>query len=198
MAQRSASVRHLWLYVEAAVRVQGTYALRTGQDKVLRRIGTVFQERFPDESAQPLRLPGDPTSAAAVPAQPPAASAAAPSKRERSPGAPQLAQRSASPEAPAPRTAGPAAPSEALRRAAAAAAAEMQERGLLGSILADVPAALVGPAPPAAVADADAASADTRQQEVERVMDVLAKSERAGASFSCCAAASPRPPLPDR
>ena len=149
---------------------------------MLRRIGTVFEERIPDESVQPLRLPGDPTLAAPTPAQAPPTASSAPSERERSPNAPPVAvaQRSVSLEEPAQRTAGPAAPSEALRRAAAAAAAEMQERGLLGSIMRDVSAAVVGPAPPAAVADAEAASADARQQEVERVLAVLAQSERAG------------------
>lgn len=45
-------------------RLQGTYLLRRGQDKILRRIGTVLMETLPDERHLPLRLPGDPASIA--------------------------------------------------------------------------------------------------------------------------------------
>lgn len=40
--------------------LQDAYSLRRGQDKVLRRIGVVFNESIPDRSSERLHLPGDP------------------------------------------------------------------------------------------------------------------------------------------
>ena len=155
-------------------RAQGTYALRQGQDKVLRRIGAVFQEKHADESHLALRLPGGPTSAA------PAAAAAEPSP-------PPDTSRAAAADAPAevsddgaPRVKGPAMPSEALRRAAAGAAAAMRSQGLLDAILDGVSAALVGPVPEALLAEADGAAADERTAQVERILAVVAKHSRSG------------------
>lgn len=51
----------------------------------------------------------------------------------------------------------------------------MADRGLLKSILEEVPSSLVGPAPPSAVAGAENTTADARNAEMERVMAVLGK-----------------------
>jgi hypothetical protein len=171
--------------------LQGTYSLWPGQDKVLRRIGTIFEENIPDESSLPLRLPGDPATTAPTPIRSAvgdmdvspvqhhdADRADSPSSSPRLPDA--TGSPSHSLECVAPRRMGPAAPSAALRQAAAAAAAEMADQGLLQSILERAPPTLVGPAPPAALADAEGTTLDARNQEVERVMSVLRKFDRAG------------------
>jgi hypothetical protein len=185
--------------------LQGTYALRPGQDKALRRIGIVFQERIPDESTKPLRLPGDPVADApapapaaplecatpaslrvvAGPARPPQRDSDDSQQRDASPSG-----RSALPEAEAQPRKGPAAPSAALRAAAAHAAAAMRAEGLLGDILAGVSQALVGPAPAALVAETETSALGTRDAEVERVLAVLDKVSRAGARRGAAAVCS--------
>lgn len=80
-----------------------------------------------------------------------------------------------------PEVKGPATPSEALRRAAAQAAAAMRERGLLGGILEGVSEQLVGPVPEAIVAEVDEVATDVRLAEVTRVLAVVAKAKRKGA-----------------
>ena len=179
--------------------LQGAYALREGQDKVLRRIGVVFQESIPDESSQPLRLPGDPVATPAAPskearapvdthaARVATATGAGPARRPSSPPAGQLdaaasdQNRSSGSESPEPQVKGPAAPSAALRAAAADAAAAMRSEGLLGDILEGVPAQLVGPVPAALLAEAETSAEGTRDAEVSRIIAVLDKAKRAGA-----------------
>ena len=166
--------------------MQGAYALRSGQDKVLRRIGVVFQERIPDESLKPLRLPGDPT-AAPTPAQPTAKRTASPQPQSPLVGQAEADRNEFSELEDAvaeakPHVKGPAVPSAGLRWAAAEAAAAMRAEGLFGDILRGVSATLVGPAPAAVVAEADGTAAGARNAEAERVLAVVDKAARIGAA----------------
>lgn len=179
---------------------------------MLRRIGVVFREAIPDESDRPLRLPGDPILEAAAPLPPARTGDGAPQiggaqaaadAGEAAGAEAQPITMAAAPTLPLPggesgsddgdssvagaepaRTIGPAAPSAAVRDAAARAAAAMRDQGLLQDILEGAPEALVGPAPPEAVADADASAEGVRSAEVERVLAVLDKHLRAGARCS--------------
>lgn len=163
--------------------VQGTYALRQGQDKVLRRIGAVFQERIPDESNLPLRLPGDPSAA---PITPKANAKPAPKPVNGAAIAPAAAEEAEEEAEQQPRVKGPAMPSEALRQAAAGAAAAMRSQGLLDNIMEGVSGELVGPVPADVIAEADSAAANDREAQVERVLAVLAKHKRSGVARHGC------------
>jgi hypothetical protein len=162
--------------------LQGTFGLRQGQDKVLRRIGTVFQEHIPDESVQPLRLPSDPTSTLPTPSvtTPHSVATAAQPRLELSKQQPQQWEHTEAGAAEGPQVKGPAAPSDAIRRAAARAAVAMRERGLLGGILEGVSEQLVGPVPLAMVAEVEGAATDERLAEVTRILAIVAKAKQKG------------------
>lgn len=153
----------------------------------MRRIGVVFQERIPDESLKPLRLPGDPT-AAPTPAQPSAPQRTAsllpqsPVAGKAEAGADDSNELEDAVVEAKLHVKGPAVPSAGLRRAAAEAAAAMRAEGLFGDILRGVSATLVGPAPAAVVAEADGTAAGARNAEAERVLAVVDKAARIGAA----------------
>lgn len=175
--------------------LQGTYSLKAGQDKILRRIGVVFSERIPDQSNKRLRLPGDPdTPPASPPVQPP--DDAAPHTHadngdrnlqshpvdvepalDESDGGDRL---SSSPTNA--RKLGPAAAPEELLQAAADAAAAMRREGLLDDVMEGLDSDIMGPAPPPELVEQlTGASTDTREKQVLRIMALEASSEEPGA-----------------
>lgn len=160
------------------IHVQGTYSLREGQDKILRRIGVVFGERISSQRDKPLRLPGDPDT-------PPAS----PQLRAGAHGVPEalgedqsctvatavdqvLLNGGHAEERPAQaRTLGPAAQPQELLQAAADVAEEMKNEGLLGTLMESVNPEFVGPAPPSdLVNELTNASTDVRELEVRRII----------------------------
>jgi hypothetical protein len=177
----------------SAVAMQGTYSLRDGQDKILRRIGVVFGENIPDHRDKTLRLPGDPVT---PPSSPPVHSpqATKPNKRSCSSdrdlecaAIDEAAQSQGSDEdhetmqVAKARKLGPAAAPEELLQAAAEVAAAMKREGLLDVVAEGLSSDLVGPAPPPELFEQlTDASTDVRETQVRRIMALQSGGKEAG------------------
>eukprot|EP00892_Ulva_mutabilis_P003197 jgi/Ulvmu1/12879/UM098_0067.1 len=175
-------------------RSKDTYSLKRGQDKILRRIGVVFNESIPDQSSERLRLPGDP-----VPRElRQALQSPSPNRIEHELSDTQRLEDNAGPdhvlsgetlpgqtieEIPSARTVKfPAAVPQDLLQAAAQAAAAMRDEGLIGDIVFGLSAESVGPIPPADVLkEVEFVSRDVRAAEVMRVNALVARASDVGA-----------------
>lgn len=174
--------------------LQDTYSLKRGQDKILRRIGVVFNEVIPDRSNERLRLPGDPTPQESKPyaksrtLTPVQDVHSVPHVVEKPYSTPNVVcEDELVEDTPLARKFKfPAAAPQELLQAAAEAAAAMRAEGLLGDIVSGLSAETFGPVPPADVLkDLDAASGDVRAAEVIRVNRLVARAPHHGTCLFC-------------